>query len=180
MHHTKQHAIVYQGQEQHFSGGVDPYNREAVWLSGYPTHSDLYKAVKNLNLIRSAASNQSSTFLTSKMNAVYTDANTIAFRKGDDDLSLLTVVSNLGKDSKDRKVKIPAAGFAANAKVTDVINCKSVKADSDGGIEVKIKSGKPMVRTTGCCEDDRISANVLAPRSSIRGHYWRARICARA
>jgi hypothetical protein len=37
--------IIYAGQEQHYNGGNDPYNREATWLSGYNTSSVLYKLI---------------------------------------------------------------------------------------------------------------------------------------
>jgi alpha-amylase len=33
--------IIYQGQEQQFSGADVPRNREALWLSGYNTGSTL-------------------------------------------------------------------------------------------------------------------------------------------
>jgi alpha-amylase len=41
--------IVYQGQEQRFRGNSDPYNREALWLSGFPTNATLYVLIKFLN-----------------------------------------------------------------------------------------------------------------------------------
>lgn len=41
--------VVYQGQEQRFRGNSDPYNREAVWLSGYSTNATLYILLKFLN-----------------------------------------------------------------------------------------------------------------------------------
>ena len=47
--------IVYQGQEQHYNaegGSSTPYNREAIWLSGYNTDAELYQLVTSLNAIR--------------------------------------------------------------------------------------------------------------------------------
>jgi alpha-amylase len=41
--------IVYQGQEQRYRGNNDPYNREAVWLSGYSTNTPIYQLLKFLN-----------------------------------------------------------------------------------------------------------------------------------
>lgn len=41
--------IVYAGQEQHYSGGEDPANREALWLSGFDTDSELYKLIATAN-----------------------------------------------------------------------------------------------------------------------------------
>ncbi|RDW69853.1 hypothetical protein BP6252_08873 [Coleophoma cylindrospora] len=137
--------IIYQGQEQHFSGGTDPYNREALWLSKYHTHSELYQTIKNLNLIRAVATNQSSTFLTSTTTTVYSDDNTVVFGKGESDHMVLTVVSNLGRHAKEATITIPAAGLPKNIQVTDVVNCHSVDVDANGGLEIKIKQGRPMV-----------------------------------
>ncbi|KAE8345817.1 glycoside hydrolase superfamily [Aspergillus arachidicola] len=48
--------MIYQGQEQHFSGTHDPDNREALWLSNYEIHSPLYKLIATLNTLRKHAS----------------------------------------------------------------------------------------------------------------------------
>lgn len=47
--------IVYAGQEQHYSGGNDPANREALWLSGFDTDSELYKLIATANGARNQA-----------------------------------------------------------------------------------------------------------------------------
>lgn len=47
--------IVYAGQEQHYSGGEDPANREALWLSGFNTDSELYKLIAKANGARNQA-----------------------------------------------------------------------------------------------------------------------------
>lgn len=44
--------IVYYGQEQLFSGGVDPYNREALWPSEY-ANTTAYQLITRLNKLRS-------------------------------------------------------------------------------------------------------------------------------
>lgn len=59
--------IVYAGQEQHYSGGNDPYNREATWLSGYKTTSELYTHIATSNKIRTHAISQDSGYLTYKV-----------------------------------------------------------------------------------------------------------------
>jgi alpha-amylase len=41
--------VVYQGQEQRYRGGNDPYNREAVWLSGYAADTPIYILLGFLN-----------------------------------------------------------------------------------------------------------------------------------
>ncbi|KAI9686306.1 MAG: hypothetical protein M1820_010662, partial [Bogoriella megaspora] len=47
--------ILYQGQEQHYSsygGSGDPFNREALWFSGYNTTAPLYTLSKQLLALR--------------------------------------------------------------------------------------------------------------------------------
>ena len=57
--------IIYAGQEQHYSGGNDPYNREATWLSGYSTSAELYEFITATNKIRKLAISSDSSYLTS-------------------------------------------------------------------------------------------------------------------
>ena len=56
--------VVYQGLEQRFSGGADPFDREAVWLAGYDTGAELYGFVGRVNAIRKFASVNSEGYLT--------------------------------------------------------------------------------------------------------------------
>lgn len=62
--------IIYAGQEQHYNGGSDPYNREAVWLSGYNTDSALYKLIAKANAIRSHAINHDDRYLSYKVSTI--------------------------------------------------------------------------------------------------------------
>lgn len=59
--------IVYSGQEQHYSGGSDPANREAIWLSGYSTTAELYQYIATTNKIRKAAVAADSSYITTKV-----------------------------------------------------------------------------------------------------------------
>src|SRR5438552_3541695 len=35
--------IIYYGTEQAFDGTTDPFNREELWPTGYPTNTQLYQ-----------------------------------------------------------------------------------------------------------------------------------------
>ena len=59
--------IVYAGQEQQFSGAKDPENREALWLSGYNTKSELYTLISKANGIRNHAIKHNKNYVTSKV-----------------------------------------------------------------------------------------------------------------
>ena len=59
--------IVYAGQEQQYSGAKDPENREALWLSGYNTKSELYTLISKANGIRNHAIKHNKNYVTSKV-----------------------------------------------------------------------------------------------------------------
>lgn len=62
--------IIYAGQEQHYSGGSVPYNREAVWLSGYNTDSELYRLIAQVNAVRNKAIYQAEDYITYKVSSL--------------------------------------------------------------------------------------------------------------
>lgn len=59
--------IIYAGQEQHYSGGKDPSNREALWPSGYNTKSELYQLIGKANSIRNQAIYKNKEYITTKV-----------------------------------------------------------------------------------------------------------------
>jgi alpha-amylase len=59
--------VIYAGQEQHYSGGNDPANREATWLSGYSTTSPLYELIATSNALRTFAAKRDSGYVTYKV-----------------------------------------------------------------------------------------------------------------
>lgn len=71
--------IIYAGQEQHYNGGSDPYNREATWLSGYNTDSELYKVIAQANAIRNKAIYQAEDYITYKVSSRFTPLSLFFF-----------------------------------------------------------------------------------------------------
>jgi alpha-amylase len=85
--------IIYEGQEQHYTGtggGGVPYNREAIWLSGYSTTATLYTWIASLNQIRNQAIYKDGSYVTYKAYPVYSDSSTIVMRKGDTNYQVRT------------------------------------------------------------------------------------------
>jgi len=68
--------IVYYGDEQNYSGGQDPANREALWTS-MNTESDIYNFLKTLNQIR-----KDTEFYNHEQIQRYSDDNLYAFSRG--------------------------------------------------------------------------------------------------
>lgn len=137
--------IIYAGQEQHYSGGNDPANREAVWLSGYNTDSELYKLIAKANAIRSHAITESDRYITYKNNPIYQDANTLAMRKGDNGTQTITILSNLGASGSSYTLSLGNTGYEAGATLTEIITCTSITVDSGGNVPVPMASGEPRI-----------------------------------
>ncbi|KAK3677473.1 hypothetical protein LTR37_021528 [Vermiconidia calcicola] len=137
--------IIYAGQEQHYDAtgstdGNEPYNREALWLSGYNTNAPLYKLVKKLNHARKLAIEDDTSYLRYQNWPIYTDTTTLAMRKG----RMVTVLSNKGHNGAAYKQSIPA-GYKSGLKVTELLTCRTVTADDSGSIEVPMAGGLPRV-----------------------------------
>ncbi|PQE09253.1 hypothetical protein CJF32_00010703 [Rutstroemia sp. NJR-2017a WRK4] len=135
--------IIYQGQEQHFHGGTDPYDREPLWPTNYNTTSPLYVLVKQLNAIRSLAIARSNTYSTTQTKVAYADDHNIAFQKGDPKSMVLMVLNNLGEKAENYTVKMEELGFEGELLVTDVLSCRNATVDDRGGLDVQFIGGLP-------------------------------------
>jgi alpha-amylase len=126
--------IVYAGQEQHYSGGEDPANREAVWLAGYNTGAPLYQHIAKLNKVRSVAGNP-----TADNNVVFNENGVLAVRKGD----IVSVLTNAGSSGAESTVTISTSLEAG--EVTDVLSCETATVDGSGSLAAKMNQGLPRV-----------------------------------
>lgn len=135
--------IIYQGQEQRFSGGDDPENREFLGASNYNQESDLYLLTKKLNAIRSWAIEQDPSYITYNAEPVYADEKTIIMRKG----QMIGIFTNRGEDAGDATMTLSQSNFDFDASqaVMDVIACKTLTTDSEGNLEITITKGEPIV-----------------------------------
>ncbi|KAK4503775.1 hypothetical protein PRZ48_004690 [Zasmidium cellare] len=135
--------VIYQGQEQHYQGiggGSTPYNREALWLSGYNTEAELYTHVTKLNAARHAAINNDDSYTTTQNSHIYYDYTNLAMRKGD----MVTVVTNVGSTGANYTLDIPS-GYDANTGVTELLTCDTLTTSSNGTLTVPMSGGLPRV-----------------------------------
>ncbi|KAL2828591.1 family 13 alpha amylase in complex with acarbose [Aspergillus pseudoustus] len=137
--------IIYAGQEQHCSGGNDPSNREATWLSRYSTESELYKLIAASNAICTHAIGQDEGCLTYMNRPIYHDDSTIAMRKGYDGTQVITALTNAANGGSSYTLSVPNTGFKANHELTEIYSCTSVTVDSAGSVPVHMDSGLPHV-----------------------------------
>ncbi|KAL1883834.1 hypothetical protein VTK73DRAFT_7622 [Phialemonium thermophilum] len=136
--------IIYQGQEQYYSGGDVPNNREAIWLSGYSTNSELYKWITVLNKLRSRAISQDVNYLQYQANPIYSDDHVIALRKGFDGYQVVGTFTNGGSGSSDSFTLLAdQTGFTPGQELVDVLSCTLFTADGSGNVAVTLSGGLP-------------------------------------
>lgn len=171
--------IVYQGQEQHFAGvggGNSPYNREALWLSGYDTSAPLYQHTATLNAARKLALNHDASYSTARTRVAYHDSQHIALAKGD----MWAVLTNVGGGSSDN-YKLTVEGAQPGWWYTDLLSCVVLVADESGNMAVPMAAGAPRVlyptsalSGTKFCNGDSSSASSKTRRFWPRAasEYW--------
>lgn len=152
--------IIYQGQEQHFSGQNDPFNRERLWTSGYNEDSELYRWIAQLNAVRALVIDTDPTFVSSQADTVWppqapsagnttsggnsttstpTTALTnhhMAIKKG----SLITVLTNVGVGGDKLDVVLPrnATRYKPGGVYVDLLSCESFIADRNGAVSFEM------------------------------------------
>lgn len=167
--------VIYQGQELFYqnvgwggSGNPYPWDREAIWLSGYPTDGELYIATKTFNSARKNAANDDSTYLTYQNYPFYTDDTTIAMRKG----KMVTILSNLGSSGSSYTLSL-TSGYDSGTQVTELLTCGTLTASSDGILDVPMSAGQPRVYYPtaslggfSLCDSSNSSKRIMKTRSA--------------
>lgn len=171
--------INYYGQEQQFYGRKDPYNREALWTSGYNTDSELYKYIARINAIRNTAIAQDPQWVTNWGQATTWDASTIVMKKGRTGSHTLGVFSNRGHRGASYTLPITYDNhfFGRNAQVVEMVECVLYTTDANATLNVKMVTGLPRVfypaakaKASGICPGlfpatTKAVRNVHGPRS---------------
>jgi len=133
--------ILYYGQEQGYTGGADPANREALWLSGYDTNKSLVSHVKSLNAARKTAIAANKQFLTTQVKYLpQSSSSTLAISKP----PLLTLLTN-GGNSSSVSWTVPDAMFKGGEALVEVLTCNTMSANQKGGLSVNGNQGMPQV-----------------------------------
>lgn len=133
--------VAYYGQEQAFTGQTDPYNREALWTSGYDTTNPYYTIMKTLNAVRKNAIAQDDKFVLTNTTVVKHDVDYLCLKKGD----LLSCLFNDGIYGSNATLSIPLTGYAANTQLIEVLTQNKTSTDASGSLSVKRNSGAPLI-----------------------------------
>ncbi|MCJ1313256.1 hypothetical protein MMC25_006933 [Agyrium rufum] len=137
--------IIYQGQEQHYSDGATPNNREALWLSDYNASAPLYGLIGAVNQARNHAIFKDDTYLTYMAYPIYSDSSTIAMRKGFDGNQIVGVFSNKGAAGASYTLTLGNTGITAGEIVMEMITCAKVTVDGSGNVAVPMAQGLPRI-----------------------------------
>ncbi|KAJ4388641.1 hypothetical protein N0V93_006100 [Gnomoniopsis smithogilvyi] len=130
--------VINQGQEQHYSGANDPYNREPIWTSDYNTDSELYQWITRLNLFRSFAITEDDTYSSSKAGVIFNNTHAIGMKKA----NVVTVATNVGLGGSKTNITLTqkTTGYSPSDYYVDVLSCDLYRTTSNGSLNIELGS----------------------------------------
>ncbi|RMJ23802.1 hypothetical protein PHISP_05323 [Aspergillus sp. HF37] len=140
--------IIYQGQEQHYTGKHDPMNRKPLWWSSYDTNAPLYQLTATLNTLRRHAIELDPSYLSTLSYSVYTGGSEIVVRKGQEGRQVIMVLSSQGSQGGAYNLTLPAS-YGLGVTAMDVLNCVNYTVAMEVGVKgdlvVEMDRGQPRV-----------------------------------
>lgn len=127
--------VVYYGQEQYFSGGSDPMNREPLWPSGYQ-NTTAYQIITALNKFRNYVIQTSPDWVTTHSEIISTSPVGISVLKG----NVVTVLTTVGSPPQNVSMGVYTP-FARNTALTDILSCKQLVVGSNQTVAVEYSLG---------------------------------------
>lgn len=138
--------IIYQGQEQHMTGGtVENINRAPLWEAGYDTNAEFYKHIATLTKARHHFVRHSGNYTTYISDVIFQDYHTFAMRKGYAGGQAIIVLNNNGVHTTDFEVYITNHDYEPDTRLTEILTCTDLKVNSTGYIAVPMGQGLPKV-----------------------------------
>ena len=137
--------IIYEGQEQHYSGTGTPNNREAVWLSKYSTSAPLYSFIAGVNQVRNHAIYKSADYLTYMAYPIYSDSSTVVMRKGFDGNQVIGAFTNRGANGASYTLTLSETGYTVGEKIVEMLTCAISTIDGNGNLSVPMSGGLPRI-----------------------------------
>ena len=123
---------------------MTPYNREALWSSGYNTSSELYQFTALMNKLRKHAITVDQFYVDYQSQAIYEDDSTIVLRKGMEGRQIIAVLSNSGNGQGSYDLSIPN-GYVPGQVAMDVVTCTNITVNSYGELVVPMGQGLPHI-----------------------------------
>lgn len=136
--------MIYQGQEQHFSGGGVPVNREALWTSEYDIYAPLYNFTAKVNMLRKQAIRIDRDYLENELYVLTSADGYATFRKGYENRHIVAVYTIHGEEEPYRDIRIPRAG-RRRLEMTEITTCTNYTLDDWGALTVTMHKGLPKI-----------------------------------
>ncbi|KAF4614639.1 hypothetical protein D9613_002835 [Agrocybe pediades] len=127
--------VVYYGQEQYFSGNSDPFNREALWTSGYQ-QTDAYKLMTTLNKLRNFLVNTTD-WAKQEAQILTSSPHGIALIKG----PVISIVTNIGSPPQDNVHIAVNTPYASSTALTNILTCQQWAVGAKGKIDAQYSLG---------------------------------------
>ncbi|KKA30803.1 hypothetical protein TD95_003661 [Thielaviopsis punctulata] len=158
--------IIYQGQEQGFTGVGIPANRAPVWTSMNPSN-ERYLWISSLNAIRSALIANDDQYIIYQAVPFQPTSTSIALRKGHTGKQVISVFTS-GGSSSSNSVTLSSSntGYSGGQALVELVSCSELTAASDGSVTTTLTGGVPkifypksaLLATNMCLEISRGSA----------------------
>ena len=136
--------IIYQGQEQHLSGGTGPYtNREPLWEHGFNVFHPMYQHISTLNFLRKQAISNDNKYTTSLSSVSLLGNSTLLMAKGSKGKQVSTLLSNAGSASDELTAVIDMSdtGYSSRTEMTEVLSCRTYTVASNDSLVFAIPAG---------------------------------------
>ncbi|KAJ8508544.1 hypothetical protein ONZ45_g9193 [Pleurotus djamor] len=132
--------IVYQGQEQYFSGNADPWNREPLWPSGY-AKTPAYNMVATLNMLRNYLALRTD-WVKQPTHVLSVGPTGLCVMKG----PAVTMVTNIGSPPRNGSSVACPSPYEASTALVNIFTCQQWAVGSGGWLDVEYtKGGVPTI-----------------------------------
>ena len=138
--------IIYAGEEQYYSGGAPPADRETTWTSNYDTTNIYYGLIKKINLFRNCVMANDATYVTTKSVPFYLDTQVLGVKKGSTPAKqVVGVFNNRGTGAIAYTINMNNTGWTAGQQVYEIYTQQTVTVAVDNTLPVYMYGGQPRI-----------------------------------
>ncbi|KAK0924056.1 hypothetical protein LTR91_011542 [Friedmanniomyces endolithicus] len=141
--------IIYQGQEQHFSGGTNPFtNREPLWETGFNVFAPLYQHISSLNTLRQHTMTLDSNYTTAQSSVLHQDKSTLIMAKGGGGKQIIAVFTNAGEGATSGTWDLDVSSLnypASTSQLTEVLTCTNYTISPSHTVSFPMTGGEPRI-----------------------------------
>ena len=136
--------IIYAGEEQYYSGGSPPADRETTWTSDYNTTTIYYQLIKKINALRTCLISKDATYVTAKSVPFFLDTQVLAVKKGSTPtMQTVGVYNNRGTGAEAYTINLANTGWTAGDIVYEIYTEQNVTVAVDNTLPVYMYGGQP-------------------------------------